>query len=83
MLKFRRSFGPQDAVFSINGQGSHGTRNIGVLLTQTALDLQKAKSDSASFGGHFPSSGNNVIPAFKSPFGLDGPNALTGQIRGE
>ena len=64
MLQFRRSFGAQDTVLSVNGQGSFGPFNAGVSLTQTAIDLQKAKGDGASFGGHFSYSGNNLVPAF-------------------
>jgi len=78
MRQFRRSFGAQDTFLRVNGQGSFGTCGIGVSLTRAPIGFQKAKSDSASFGGPFSCSGNNLILAFKSPLRLDGPNALTG-----
>ena len=78
MLQFRRSIGAQNTVLSVHGQGSFRTCTIDVSLTQTAVGLQKAEGDSARFRGHFPYSGNNIIPAFESPFRLDGPNALVG-----
>lgn len=41
---------------------------------QTVIGFKKAESDSTSFGGHFPYSGNNIVSAFESTFRLNGPN---------